>query len=224
VSHTLVLNRRIIGFKHQCYGGTNDTKSMDSRQNESGDTSDGSINIYLQRIAMLENALQKSREEAFQSGFREGQRSMDEQLKRQVEELPREFAQMARELKDQFVNTIEKMEKPVMHFGIQIAQRILGQVLKEDAFQKQMLESQVRKFLSAIVDESKVIIHVNPKQMEWINQLDMAKSTSVPAKMLFRSNDKLAPGECLLETENFIVDGTIAGQLERIEKKIMGNN
>ena len=223
MNHSIVLNKRIIGLHHHFHDRVDQSENHanESKKSNGQKPNGNSIMAYIQRISVLENELQKAREEAFQSGFEEGQKSMDTEMKRQMEELPREFASMGQQLLDQFKATIDKMEKPILHFALQITRKILGQALKDDEYQKEMLLSQIRKFLATVSDESKIIIHVNPKQMEWISNIKNIQSTQSARKMLFHNNDRLLPGECLLETEDYIMDGTVSGQLERIEKKIM---
>jgi flagellar biosynthesis/type III secretory pathway protein FliH len=64
---------------------------------------------------------------------------------------------------------------------------------------------------------------MNPKQIDRISSSESLKElrTASKANVNFSANNQLKPGECILETENFIIEGIFTRQLDNLEKQIL---
>jgi flagellar assembly protein FliH len=172
------------------------------------------------RIFTLEVTVEKVREESFHAGFQEGKKTTEAELRQQMETMPAEFTRLTQSLQEQYGDAIRKMEIPILRMAFKIAQKIIGDQIEADKKQNEFLKNQIRRFLEIITDNGKVTIFVHPQQLSWIGHQQLKDGTSFTGNIIFKPNSNLKPGECLLETDEYIVDGTILGQLERIEKQL----
>jgi flagellar assembly protein FliH len=172
------------------------------------------------RIFSLESALQTVREESFRAGFQEGKKTAEDEFRGTLEKYKTEFQQITESLDEQFLEAIKKMEIPILRLSIKIARKIIGDQIKQSNAQNKFLKTQIERFLNVIISQGKIVIFVNPEQLAWISQEEHKSEKSFEGNIVFKSNTNLKSGECLLETEDYIIDGTIDGQLDRIEKQL----
>jgi flagellar assembly protein FliH len=184
------------------------------------DSDEQIISKLKSRIFTLEVTIEKVREESFHAGFQEGKKTTETELREKFETIPAEFAKLTQSLQDQYNDAIRNMETPILRLAFKIAQKIISNQIEPDKNQNEFLKNQIRRFLEIITDNGKVTIFVHPQQLGWIGHQQLKEGTSFTGNITFKPNSNLNPGECLLETDEFIVDGTILGQLERIEKQL----
>ena len=123
--------------------------------------------LFRSQVMVLENALQTSREESHQAGYKEGKEAGIFEMNQKLEEMSEEFKAMVSSLRNEYDKALEYMETPLVHLSIRIAQRILGAELTNKEKMIEYLSGKVRDMLKDIKDQSQVTIHVNPKRMEW---------------------------------------------------------
>ncbi len=170
------------------------------------------------RIKILEMELQKAREESFRVGYEEGQKSVLSEAQKRVDTMKIEMQSM--ELK--YLEAIEKVEGPLLALSKKMASMVLGMDLNLTENADQVLFERLRKMMYEVIDQNKVIIQVNPEQLADINPDQLAQELNLPPKMQlsFLGKDTLKKGEAVLETEDFHVDGTFAGQVEQLYESV----
>lgn len=181
------------------------------------------VTLLKKKIVALESALQTAREEAYQAGYDEGQEFAQKEAQRQMEDLALEFTSMADSLKDQYDHSLEKMHKPLLKLSIKIAEKIIGKELQHEQEYHDLLLRRIKELLQEVVEQNKIIIHVNPNQMDWVTQQNVIRELHLPsqADLHFIKNESLDAGECLLETEDFILEGVLSRELGEIEHQIL---
>jgi len=172
------------------------------------------------RIFSLESALKTVREEGFHAGFQKGKKTAEDEFHEKEESDKTEFNRIIESLQNQFQEAINKMEVPILRLAIKVARKIIGNQIKQSSDQNKFLKNQIQRFLDVISEQGKITIFVNPLQLSWINHQHQTENSTITGNIIFKSNTNLKPGECLLETEDYIIDGTIGGQLDRIEKQL----
>jgi len=103
-----------------------------------------------------------------------------------------------------------------------MASMVLGMDLNLKENADQVLFERLRKMMYEVIDQNKVIIQVNHEQFADIDPEQLARELNLPSKMQisFKAGDSLQKGEALLETEDFHVDGTFAGQVEQLYESV----
>ncbi len=219
---TLKLNQRLSGIKESTVGFS---PASDSRfaDTESYDDISASDSIRIRqlngRIKILEMELQKAREESFQAGYGEGQRSTFQEANKKVEAMRIEMHAM--ELK--YLETIEQIEIPLMELAKRLAGEVLAVELKHRDDFDDILFERLRKMLYEVVDQNKVIVEVNPEQLEAVENVPLNQKFKLPKKMninVLPAND-LKKGEARVETEDFLIDGTFKTQTEHLTDNLM---
>lgn len=182
---------------------------------------------FKKQIKMLETALQKAREEAFQMGFEEGKESGHRETEAQYAAKLKNFMNLTESLSKGFEKALNELDRPLLDLAFKIAEKILGNTLSIDEQSRQFLISRMKGILDTLAEHNKVIIYLNPDQYDWIaNGGYQGNEPSFSNRVTFKYDVKLKPGECVVESENFVIDGTITKQLEELQEQLLtgGNN
>ena len=170
------------------------------------------------RIKILELELQKAREESFRVGYEEGQKSVMQESNRRIEAMRIEMQAM--ELK--YLEAIEKVEGPLLEVAKRMAAEVLAMDvhLKEDA--DRVLYQRLRKMLYEVIDQNKVMVRVNPEHLKSIDSEQVAGQMKLPNKMQlnFMADNQLNKGELVVESEDYIIDGTFDNQLNHLKNNL----
>lgn len=180
------------------------------------------LQMLKNRIYVLETSLQNARQEAFQMGFEEGQRAVEKKYRQAIEQLPRQLAEAINNLQNQYQTAIAQLEQPMVELTLTLVDKILKYHLALEAQQVEFLKQQVNYFLQQIQDNQQITIYLAPSQMQYTREPDFI--TVKHPKITFAEDPQLQPGECLLETESFIIDGTVEGQIEQIARQLIGEH
>jgi len=180
------------------------------------------LKAHTDRIRILEAELQRARSEAYQTGFLEGQRIAQAEAQKQFAQTTQEFSKTIHNIHNEFTSVMETLAEPVLHLALGAAERIIQRELSLDDHANQVLLTQVQRVLNETATQTRAVIQVNSAQLEWITGIEVLKQLNVPQKgnLRFIANPKLGPGECLLETEDYLIDGTIHSQLNQLEKAL----
>lgn len=178
------------------------------------------VQMLKNRIYALEASLQTARQEAFQMGFEEGQQAVEKKYLQAIELLPRQLAQAVNHLQAQYQETISSLEQPLVNLTLQLVDKILKCHLTIEDNQVQLLKNQVRYFLQQVQDAERITIYLSPSQMPYTRQPNFLDT--IGCKVNFSEDAQLQPGECLVETPEFMIDGTIQGQLEQLARQLTG--
>lgn len=227
--YTLRLKNRIIGFHNSVkeYGsGVHVNEEIMNGATDPVITTDmdgKNIEMLKERIRVLESALQEAKEEAFQAGYEEGKETTLAETKRQIEDLSEEFMAMIRSLKAQFSQVLGKMNKPLVKMAIKVAENIIGREIKTEDDYYEILRRRIKQLLIEAADQSKITIHINPNQLDWVTGTKILDSFQMPsnAEINFIKDNEIKAGECLLESEEYILEGSLSRQLENLEKQVL---
>jgi|GEM_PF-1336011 len=230
--HTLQLNRRIIDLKIEEFTDDSAIRAGDplikakyDRIEKRGTSSQRQVLILKNQIKMLEIALQQAREEAFQMGFEEGKDSGRRETEARYATKLKNFTNLTDTLSKGFEKALTELDRPLLDLAFKIAEKILGNTFHIDEQSNHLLIARMREILDTLVDKTKVIIYLNPDQYDWIaNGGSQSDDSSFNNHVTFKYDVKLKPGECLVESDNFVIDGTITKQLEDLRTQMMTEN
>ncbi len=172
---------------------------------------------------MEEKVLQNTRDESFQSGYIEGKKAGTLEMNQQFEDMSEEFKAMVSAFRNEYDRALECIETPLVQLSIRIAEKILGIELTKKEKMSEYLSSKVKEILKDIKNQSNITIHVNPIGMKWVNDKNIIADLNIPVSsdINFIEDDRLQPGECIVETSEFIVDNTFQYQLEILQQQML---
>lgn len=170
------------------------------------------------RILYLEQSLQSARDEAFKAGFAEAERIY---LDRQEQELNRQqadFSRLQKSLHLEYENLPDQLGPVVTEIIFRSVRIIVGEILLNEEHARQVVSHQVRGCLDRLVDQTEIRITIAPEQFQWLKtsqELDTFKQ-STSSRVVVGSDPGLNPGECRVESDDFVLDGTLERQLANL--------
>lgn len=195
-----------------------DRSRQDSRYNPDGYGGSSSLKSLQDKIKILEKELQKAREESFQAGYEEGKESSIQVAERRIAEMQ----QVMQEMEKQYQEKIKRMDVPLLNLAKKMAQIILDTELKIRQDHDAILMNQLRKMLYEVIDQNQVMIRVSAQQQSAVRGDILKQKLNLPANMEITTvvDPGLKPGEAVIQTDNYYVDGTFANQVNVITEQL----
>ena len=175
-----------------------------------------------QQVEILEKALERTRENAFQAGYEEGRNSSLHDMESRIKELSSDFTQMVQGLDNQYKELFNLQEKTLLKLSLRIAEKILCEELSHKKDVTEFLAKMLKKILMEMMEQKKITVFLNPDWLKELNRDEFMDHIELPLheKIQFVENDKLNPGECLVESEDYFIDTTLNHQLKLIENHL----
>ena len=228
--NVMVLKRPVRGV-HHLYGesGENSQEQQDHEialimGDELDEASrDRELKAHADRIRVLEEELQRARAEAYQAGFDEGQAIAKAEAQKQFAMLTQEFQNNIVSMRNEFGDTFDHLTPRIILMAKILAQKLLNRELTLPDKADEILLTQIHRVLQETLSQTKIDIHVNSSQMDWItgNQILKQLNAVGEGNLRFFPNPSLKPGECKIETEDYLVDSTINAQLDVLETALL---
>lgn len=183
----------------------------------------GSSSNLENQIKVLENALQTAREESFQAGYDEGKEAGKIESNLKLTDMGEEYSTIIDSIRAEYDKALEHMNGPLVDLSIRIAEKIIGTELKQKENMKLFLSKKIQELLKDIKDQNNITIHINPSKMGWASENDMYSEFNILKEnnINFVNDNRLRPGECLLETDEYLIDNTIKHQLELLGQHML---
>ncbi len=170
------------------------------------------------KIPSQEEIMKNKIQEAFNDGYQKGAAEKEQEL---IEQFNAQLGNISREIKKFFENLEIKLDeyeknlsKNVFYLSVKIAEKIIGREIRE----KTIIEVNIEKALKKIAGGAAITIRINPKELELVKKkLDDEPVRSFD-KIHFEPDERIAPGECILESQLGNVDTRIDSQIEEIVK------
>ena len=162
----------------------------------------------------------------FKAGFDEGRRHAEKHIRD-------EFAAKHKMAQKDLENLIESIgfgmeqfqssaERNVVRLAVAVAEKL---VKREVALDDEYVLRQVHEAAKRIVGVERLKIRVNPKDEELLRKHRssfMIRSDAV-RELVIESDETIARGGCIIESDSGNVDALIATQMERIEAALLGS-
>ena len=184
---------------------------------------DSKVQALKNQIDELNTISEREKEESFKLGYSEGEGAAQIESEKKIMEISESFKSVVKSLEEKYEDAILKMDQPLLKLATKIAEKIINRELRINHEYGNFLIRQIRNLLAEAADQSRLTIHVHPSLLEWISNEENTKELNIPGthSVNFVGNHKLKPGECLLETEDFIMEGVLSRQLSDIENQIL---
>ena len=171
--------------------------------------------IIQSRVNFLEEKIQLEKEQAYRSGFEDGK----EMIKEEEERVVQLFLSLIEELKKQREEYLKTVEKDMVRLSLEIASRVIQQKIERD---EKIILKNLRHSLKHLLDKGRIVIRLNPADMETISKYSEELKTAEGLKELILEEDsKVTRGGCLIHSELGHIDARIETQLEIIGKALL---
>ncbi len=215
---TIQLPRRVVRFLQP---GEEPAPEAGTSAEEVQEEHDHKMETLHSRIALLEDELQKAREESFDLGFQDGLKAEQEQYRQKIEAYAQQFSELAIRLEAEFGQILSDMEEPLLRMSFEISEKVLRLAIPDKLKTKGLLAT-LQAFLKEVLHAESVVIRLSPQNFEWVQSPKVTESLeqSFPGSMKFVADPQLGVGECILETAEHVIDGTFKHQLENLERNL----
>jgi flagellar assembly protein FliH len=155
--------------------------------------------------AALEEARQQMQQELeeYVQGFTQTKQAFQAGLK-QIDSLRQEI--------------VIESEQKVLRLALDVARKVLMQEIRTERYE---IDPIIRESLGHVPARQDVVVHLNPadhKRSEMVRENDSANG----GKIRYVADPSIKPAECVLETDQGIVESVVEDHIEDIEQQLMG--
>jgi len=166
--------------------------------------------IQAEHAAELEKSIKESYDAGYEQGIKDSRKSVNNAL----ENLKNISEKLLGSEKSFLINA----EKHVISLALSVAKKIIH---REAGSDKEIAVTIVKESLARVADKVKITIMVNPDDLENIlsHRREFQEMDKDFPELEFLPDEKLDPGECIVETRTGSIDGRFASQVAEIERK-----
>lgn len=185
-------------------------------RNKTGD--DLRLKTLKHRVLYLEQSLQNVRDDMFKAGFAEAERIYLDRQAQKLTVLRAEFNQLLESLQQEYNSLPDQLDPIITDIIIRSVRNIVGDQLTDPEKANSIVAHQINQCLNRLVDQQEIRITVAPDQHQWLKMDDnlAAFQQSSGSRVILSSDARLKPGECRVESDDFILDGTLDRQLANL--------
>jgi flagellar assembly protein FliH len=182
---------------------------------------------FLERVKEAEKkALKQSKDkalliekEAYEKGFAQGEKSGVELGQKRLEAVIDQLKKLVKEIGRQRERLHKTFEKEMLDLVLSVARKVVHREVEQN---QEVILSTLRESLRSLVDQRKVIVHLNPVDYQHIltpSESSQAILDETEGLKLIK-DPSIARGGCYLETSFGDIDATIESQFERIVSSV----
>lgn len=172
------------------------------------------------RLTEFEARFQQEKEDAYHTGFEDGTNEGTKQgIAQSAEEIER-FQALVETLPAQWKDAVKSYDIAVADLALRIAQKIVSAAADVD---EQVILEAVRECLGYVEDRTKIIIRVNPDDLEAVRRHrdDWLGSLESIGTLLIEPEPTVSKGGCIVETPIGDVDAQVEERLKRIRLELV---
>lgn len=206
----------------KCHDTDGDAVSAYSRSALDEEASD-TLQAVTDPAVILEQARQDAEEkvrEAYAEGMRRGMEAGEEKFTEAVGESAQMLSQAAETLTQARQEFLDALEPQMVQLATSIASKIID---RETQISSEVVKRTTRSVLERILDEERVVLHVNPQDLETLREhrIQLLEEFEGVKQLELQPDDTVAPGGCIAVTEHLRIDGRLESQLEQILNQLM---
>ncbi len=158
-------------------------------------------------------------QEAYEKGFQQGQRDGEALGRKKYETLASRLEKVLQGLEAEIENHVLSLEPQVLSL---LKEAVKCLINKEVELAPGVLENSLREALSHVVEQARVKIHLNPADLEFIEEVvaNLGAEFSKLKDFEIVPDHNLARGGCLLETDFGLVDATLERKWREFLQKL----
>lgn len=167
-----------------------------------------------------EDERQRIAQEAKQQGYEEGLRQGKQEGMQAYETLLNEARAMIELTKQDYYSYMESSEEIILHLGLEIAEKIIGQQLAQEP---EKLLSLVRTALKEVRDHKEIQLFVSPSSYPFIQgyKEELMALLNGETSLFIYPDEELANTSCIIESSFGRIDASVDSQLDEIKKQLI---
>lgn len=173
--------------------------------------------ILNSKIELLEFEIQKAREEAYEEGFNACKRSMAEENSEKLNEEINLFSEFKSNLENEIKDTVSKISHPIVELSKGLTQKIIEQELDSSYKWIESIQAKLESYCQETSEDTVLNVKVNSKCIDILQNDDLNIEKGI---ITFVIDDTMKPGECIIESDNHIIDATFQTQIQNIINNI----
>tara|TARA_B100001029_G_C15061877_1_gene459254 strand:+ start:2426 stop:3079 length:654 start_codon:yes stop_codon:yes gene_type:complete len=169
--------------------------------------------ILNSKIHMLENELQKVREEAYDEGFNAYKRSMENENSKKLNSQISFFSEFKSNLENEIKDTVSKISYPIVELSKGLASKILEKELDSSQKWTDNIKIKIENYCQDISENTSINVKINSACIDYLQNQEMKMENGI---ITFIIDNTLKLGECIIESDSHIIDATFNTQIENI--------
>ncbi len=162
--------------------------------------------------------LQEAEKKGFESGFELGFEKGNFEGASQYEKLTKEAEDLFVDLQEQYKNLLVKAEDEIVRLSIEIAKKVIGIELKTNP---NLIVALTREALSRTLQQEGILVKVSKEDAQILsNHLELLGEGRT-GDINIEESLILKQGECLIQTDYGIVDGSLEKKMGIIEEALL---
>jgi flagellar biosynthesis/type III secretory pathway protein FliH len=161
-------------------------------------------------------------EEAYRRGFQDGEAQGLERALRELDPSRQAAENAAHQLSTLREDLTSRTQESVLALALAVARRVMEQELQA---KPEYVAELVEKALGHFPLDQKVRVRINPKDLAFITgeTLDRMPGEKVSREVRWTPDETVAPGGCIVEGPEHVVDGRLDSALERIYRTVFND-
>ena len=171
---------------------------------------------YIKQITDKSEGLEK---EAYEKGFAQGEKAGMELGEKRFESVIRSFTEALATTRKREEEYYLKNEQEMIALVLAIARRIIQ---KEVSADKGIIARMIRSALKYVADQEEIKVRLNPSDLDFASQYrdEMIKEMRTVRNIIFESDEEVARGDAIVESNRGIIDAGIEKHLQEVEKAL----
>lgn len=155
--------------------------------------------------------------DAFENGFRQGEKAGAELAEKKLETLMRRYADAILEIGKLKPALYEQAERDVVRLSLEIAKKIVHREVQID---REIVQTLIRVALSHVAIKSPVTIRLHPEDHNFVleQQAALQRPGAGDQEFTLLADNSVELGGCLIETECGDIDARIGEQFLEVER------
>ncbi len=181
---------------------------------------DGARFVPIEEVFAIEQVLDRVRQEAYQSGMKDGQAAGLKQGLTRAEQVMRQFDAAIKEAVNQRAAMLEEARKNILNLVLQISRQVTFGAVEIDP------ESTVKLIdgvINTLLDRSRIKIKVNPDHLPIVEQNieQFLKGSATIKEISIEPDPRVRYGGCFIETPHGDIDARLESQFEIVEEALL---
>lgn len=159
-------------------------------------------------------------EEAYQRGWQAGSHDGRKHVEEEYQDRLQEAQNLLDKAAEERQSIIAGSEDEIVQLAVTVARKIISHEL---AVNPDTIVDIVKRAIDKTSDREELTVRVNPENLESTisAQEDISQSSKGIRKLKILADSTVAPGGCVVETQNGTVDARVERQLSEIEQALM---
>lgn len=171
---------------------------------------------YIKQITDKNDSLEK---EAYEKGFAQGEKAGRELGEKRFDSVVKSFTEALEGVRRLQEESCQSGEQEMLELVLTIARRVIQKEVSADG---RIIVGVIKSALKYVVDRKRVKVRLNPSDLEFASQSrgEIIKEMEGMDTIIIESDEAVARGDAIIESNHGIIDAGIEMHLQEVEKAL----